>query len=74
MTVLPDWLQPVAWALPTAHVFEGMRAVLFDGVFRLDLLAGAVLLNLLYFGIGALAFVLSFRTARQRGLLHQAGE
>jgi ABC-2 type transport system permease protein len=46
VSVLPDWLQAVAWALPTAHVFEGMRAVLFDGVFRLDLLAGAMLLNL----------------------------
>jgi ABC-2 type transport system permease protein len=24
---LPGWLQPVAWALPSAYVFEGMRAV-----------------------------------------------
>lgn len=74
VSILPDWLQPVAWALPTAHVFEGMRAVLFDGVFRLDLLAGAVLLNLFYFGVGAVIFMWSFRAARQRGLLHQTGE
>jgi ABC-2 type transport system permease protein len=74
VSVLPDWLQPVAWALPTAHVFEGMRAVLFDGVFRLDLLAGAMLLNLFYFGLGVVIFMWSFRTARQRGLLHQTGE
>lgn len=74
VSVLPDWLQPVAWALPTAHVFEGMRAVLFDGVFRLDLLAGAMLLNLFYFALGVVIFMWSFRAARQRGLLHQTGE
>ncbi len=74
VSVLPDWLQPVAWALPTAHVFEGMRAVLFDGVFRFDLLAGAMLLNLFYFALGAAIFMWSFRAARQRGLLHQTGE
>jgi ABC-2 type transport system permease protein len=74
VSVLPDWLQAVAWALPTAHVFEGMRAVLFDGVFRLDLLAGAMLLNLFYFALGVVIFMWSFRAARQRGLLHQTGE
>jgi len=74
VSVLPDWLQPVAWALPTAHVFEGMRAVLFDGVFRLDFLAGAMLLNLFYFALGVAIFMWSFRAARQRGLLHQTGE
>lgn len=74
VSVLPDWLQPVAWALPTAHVFEGMRAVLFEGVFRLDLLAGAMLLNLFYFMLGVAIFMWSFRAARQRGLLHQTGE
>lgn len=74
VSILPDWLQPVAWALPTAHVFEGMRAVLFDGVFRLDYLAGAMLLNLFYFGVGVAVFMWSFRAARQHGLLHQTGE
>ena len=48
MEVLPDWLEPVAWTLPSTYVFEGMRSVLFDQVFRWDLLAGAVGLNLLY--------------------------
>ena len=52
ITVLPEWLQVVAWALPSAQVFEGMRAVLVDGVFRTDLLAGAIILNVLYFSLG----------------------
>ena len=36
VTILPGWLQPVAWALPSTYVFEGMRAVLFEHIFRID--------------------------------------
>ncbi len=72
--VLPGWLQPVAWALPTAPVFEGMRAILLEGSFRADLLAHAVALNLLYLAIGAALFLYSFHVARKRGLLLQVGE
>jgi ABC-2 type transport system permease protein len=74
ISVLPGWLQPVAWALPSAHVFEGMRAVLFDGVFRLDLFFNAVALNVVYIAIGAATFLYFFRVARQRGLILQMGE
>ena len=74
VSVLPEWLQPLAWSLPPAYVFEGMRAILFEGVFRVDLLIGAVLLNIAYFIVGGLAFTLSFRLARRQGLLHQLGE
>ncbi len=74
VAVLPDWLQPVALALPSAHVFEGMRAILIDGVFRFDFFIAAVVLNLLYLGIGSGLFLYSFRVARIRGLLLQVGE
>ena len=72
--VLPGWLQTIAWMAPPAHVFEGMRAVMFDGVFRMDLFLGAVSLNLLYLILGGCAFLYSFRVARQRGLLLNVGE
>jgi len=72
--VLPAWLQWVAWSMPPAYVFEGMRAILFDGVFRVDLLIGAVSLNVLYIILGGLTFTLSFRLARRQGILHQLGE
>lgn len=71
---LPDWLQPVAWALPSAAVFEGMRSVLADAVFRTDLFYRAVLLNVIYMGAGLAIFLAVFRIARKRGLLLQAGE
>ena len=74
VTVLPDWLQLVAWALPTAAVFEGMRGVLIEGVFSLPLLLRAILLNAVYIGLGVAAFFYAFRVARRRGLLLQIGE
>jgi ABC-2 type transport system permease protein len=74
ISVLPDWLQVVAHALPSSYVFEGMRAVLFDHVFRVDLLLAAVALNVLYLGLGIAAFLAIFRVARERGLLLNIGE
>ena len=72
--ILPDWLEYVAAALPSALVFEGMRAVLFDGVFRQDLLWRALALNVLYMALAIAAFMAFFRAARKHGLLHQIGE
>lgn len=74
VAVLPEWLQPIAWALPTVHVFEGMRSVLIDHVVRPELLASALALNLFYLGLGVGVFLLAFRAARDRGLLIQQGE
>ena len=74
IATLPDWLQPVSWALPSAHVFEGMRAVLFDGVFLYERLWSAIGLNIIFIGLSSLFFLLMFRVARQRGLLLQQGE
>jgi len=72
--VLPSWLQPVAYALPTSHVFEGTRAVLLAGEFRWDHFWAAVGLNVVYIALGAMVFALSVRDARNRGALLQMGE
>ena len=74
VTILPPWLQHAAWLLPSTYVFEGMRAVLFDGVFRTDWLLRAAALDLFYAAIGAVAFLWAFRDARRRGALLQIGE
>jgi ABC-2 type transport system permease protein len=74
IAVLPDWLQAVAWALPSSHVFEGMRAVMFDQVFRIDHMIQAVLLNALLLMAGAGVFLKAFNSARRRGLLLRIGE
>ena len=74
VSVLPDWLQAVAWAMPPAYVFEGMRTVLFETSFRGELLMQSMALNAFYLALGLIAFLYSFRVARSRGLLLQIGE
>jgi ABC-2 type transport system permease protein len=72
--VLGSWLRPVALSLPSTHVFEGMRAVLFDNTFRYDLFGYAVALNAVYMVASAAFFLAMFRAARARGLILQQGE
>ena len=74
IATLPSWLQPAALALPSAHIFEGMRAIVVDGVFRADFLLYAAGLNLIYMAAAVAVFLYVFRIARHRGLLLQMGE
>ena len=72
--VLPDWLQVVAWLLPPTYVFEGMRALMIDHVFRLDLMLESLALNVVLFTAGAAAFLGLLKSARRSGSLMQTGE
>ena len=72
--VLPEAAQTVAAVLPSAHVFEGMRAVMIEGVFRTDLFLWAIGLNAAYIAGGAALFLYAFEIARRRGLILQSGE
>jgi ABC-2 type transport system permease protein len=72
--VLPTWLQPVAWSLSPTYVFEGMRALLLDGVFRTDLMIECLALNLVYLALGFTTFMLLLRSARHKGALLTMGE
>jgi ABC-2 type transport system permease protein len=72
--VLPGWLQAVAVALPTAHVFEGMRALLLHHSFRWDHFWWAAALDVVYYAIGVLMFRAAMAKARERGSLMQIGE
>lgn len=72
--ILPDWLEVVAYALPLAHVFEGMRAVLIDGQIRLDHLWMSLALNVVYIAGGVAAFMYFYDLSRTRGMILQLGE
>jgi ABC-2 type transport system permease protein len=74
VTVLPHWLQYVAWALPPTYVFEGMRALLMDHVFRTDLMLEALLINAVLFIASFAIFLVLLRSARRHGSLIQGGE
>ena len=74
IAVLPPVLQAVSYALPPAHVFEGMRAVLLEKTFHVDLLLRALVLDGVYLAIGIALFAASVHSARKRGTLLQMGE
>ena len=74
VSVLPYWLQWFAWMLPPTYVFEGMRALLIDHVFRADLMLEAFVFNVLLFAASSIAFLGLLRSARVHGTLMQTGE
>ena len=72
--VLPTWLQYVSWSLPPTYVFEGMRALLIDHVFRADLMLLALLMNAALLVAAFAAFLALLRSARRHGSLLTEGE
>jgi ABC-2 type transport system permease protein len=74
VSVLPHWLQTAAWLLPPTYVFEGMRALLIDKVFRADLMVQAFALNAVFFAIAVVVFLALLRSARREGTLLQGGD
>jgi len=74
VSTLPAFLQPVAWALPPTYVFEGMRALMFDNVFRADLMIQAFAINALCLAAACFAFVKLLDSARRVGSLMVIGE
>jgi ABC-2 type transport system permease protein len=74
VSILPGWLEPIAYGFPLAHVFEGLRAIIIDGHIRLDHLAWSFGLNAVYIALGVGVFLYFFEQARERGMLLQLGE
>ena len=74
VAVLPHWLQLIAWCLPPTYVFEGMRALVIQHVFRADLMLEAFGLNVVLFAAASFAFLKLLASARVQGSLLQTGE
>jgi ABC-2 type transport system permease protein len=74
VSTLPEWLQYISLSLPPTYVFEGMRAILIDGVFRGDLLLRGLMLNVVYLAVGLTCFYALMRSARVQGSLLVSGE
>src|SRR3984885_408956 len=74
VATLPVWLQPFGCALPPTYVFEGMRALMIQKVFRPDLMLEALALNAVLLAGGVAAFLTLLQSARRHGSLMQSGE
>lgn len=71
--VLPGWLQGISRALPSTHVFEGMRAVLASGRVDVRSLGAALVLDALYLVAGSLFFAWMLSRVREKGYLARLG-
>lgn len=74
VATLPEWLQWIALALPPTHVFEGLRALVLNGVFNGGAMVTALMLNLIYFSAACAVFGVLLQSARKSGSLMQTGE
>jgi ABC-2 type transport system permease protein len=74
VAVLPGWLQAIAWTLPPTYVFEGMRALLIDRVFRADLMVWSLGINVVLFVASFAIFLALLRSAKHHGSLLGGGE
>jgi ABC-2 type transport system permease protein len=68
LSALPGWAQSVAKILPTTYVFEGMREVLYKGIFSWEDFLISIGLNIVYLGISVCFFYWMFEKSRAKGL------
>jgi ABC-2 type transport system permease protein len=69
LATLPAWLQPIARALPTTHVFEGMRSTLITHQPDWSALASAAVLNLIWLAIAFVIAAIGYHRARTAGAI-----
>ena len=74
VSVLPGWLQYVAWTLPPTYVFEGMRSLLIERSFRADLMVDSLVLNAVLLVASFVIFLALLRSAKRHGSLLGGGE
>ena len=72
--ILPNWLQPIALALPLAHIFEETRSILITNTVHYSNIYHALMLNMIYLFLAICTFYYSFKTAKIKGSLINVGE
>ena len=74
LEVLPSILQSVAWIVPPAHIFEGMRDVLQTETVPVTHVLWATALNGIYLVLIVAWFYHTFNVCKDRGMLVRVGE
>lgn len=68
--ILPNWAQKVAWFVPSSHIFEGMREIIFTGKISYDKLYISFGLNIIYLFLAIWFFNFMFKKTKKIGLDH----
>ncbi|MGI8602818.1 MAG: ABC transporter permease [Verrucomicrobiales bacterium] len=69
VSVMPGWLQHVAFSLPSTHVFEGMRQLMKGGGFSWLHFAWSAGLNLTALALAGCFYAWTLAVIREKGLL-----
>ncbi len=68
ISTLPKFAQKVAMFLPTSYIFEGMRSIIFKGVFDFKSLYISLSLDGVLIALGIMFFVFMFNKSKEKGL------
>ncbi len=68
VSILPDWGQKLAYALPSSYIFESSRQIIHDGTINWNFLLISLVLNIFYLSLSLYLFRRSFIKAVDRGL------
>lgn len=68
LALLPTFLRPISYALPTTYIFESMRSLLSTGTVDMRYIALSLILNLLYLILCLRWFVKQFKYSMSLGL------
>ena len=74
LSILPEWLQVLAKALPLVYIFEEVRSILLNNIVNYNNIMTALILNLTYFVLSIFVFYSAFSEARKKGTLINVGE
>lgn len=69
VSILPAWAQKISWFLPTSHIFEGMRSVIYKGTLDARELLISFVLNIIFLTIAILILRRNFRKVLEKGLI-----
>lgn len=65
---LPSWGQAIAHALPMTYIFEGMRTIINQGTFPMNMFLMSLGLNALYLTLIGILLKILFEKSREKGL------
>jgi len=68
VSILPGWAQAISWCLPTTYIFEGMRSILYKGIFPLHYFWISIGLDILFLTATISLFRIMFEKSRSKGL------
>lgn len=67
LTILPSWLQKIAWYIPQSHIFEALRTFLLTGNLSHSSLLVCLLMSSFYLLLSLLFFKYIFEKSRAHG-------